>query len=188
MIINSWSEDFRELGEGTMLKGFDRAHVFAHHLARLFEVEAEHQSVQHHVSLVLRELSEGIGNLAESKPLVDGIQRILNFGWCDVAGLNLRMSIVRPVPIHDLGVRDLEEPTDEFALGPAAKTSDRQQCSKVNLLEEVLGRGLLANAGQQLAKDSSVGGIVELGKRMPILPASPVEPFDIPRSWVFIWQ
>src|SRR6202022_1687393 len=60
--------------------------------------------------------------------------------------------------------------------------------SEVNLLREALSRGLLANAGQQIAENASVSGFVELGEGLPILPASPVEPFDIPRGWVFIWQ
>jgi hypothetical protein len=85
-------------------------------------------------------------------------------------------------------VCDLEEPTDVFAFGSAAKTSDGLQRREINLLEEVLSCGLFANAPQEVAKDSSVRGFVELGKRVPILPASQLEPFDIPRSRVFIWQ
>src|ERR1700724_3357412 len=188
MVVNSWGQDFREVGKRTMLEGFDRANVLAHQLARLFEIKAEHQPVQHHVSLILRELREGIGNLLETKPLIDGVQRILDVGWCGVAGLNLRMAVLGPEPIHDLGVCDLEEPTNEFALRPAAKTSDGLQCGDVTLLHEVLSRGLLANAGQQIAENASVSGFVELGEGLPILPASPVEPFDIPRGWVFMGQ
>src|ERR1700694_878322 len=74
MLVNSWGQDFREMGQGAMLEGFDRAHVLAHQLACLFEVEAEHQSVQHHVSLILRELSQGSGNLVEPNPLIDGVK------------------------------------------------------------------------------------------------------------------
>jgi hypothetical protein len=102
--------------------------------------------------------------------------------------MQLRMAVLRPEAIHDLGVRDLEEPSDEFAFGPTAKTSDGLQGCKVNLLKEVLSRGLLANARQEVAEDSSIRGIVELGKRVPILAASPVEPFNISRGRVFIWQ
>ena len=171
-----------------MLEGFDRAHVLAHHLAGLFEVEAEHQPVQHHVSLILRELRKGIGNRIEPKPLIDGIQRVRDIVLRNVAGLALRMAVVRPESIHDFAVRDLEEPADELTFGPAAKSSDGLQGREVNLLKEVLSRGLLANTGEDVAKDSPVRGFVELGKGMPILPASPVEPFDITRGRVFIWQ
>src|ERR1700730_2183333 len=188
MVINSWGQDFQEGGKRPMLEGCDRANVLAHQLARLFEIEAEHQPVHDHVSLILRELSEGIGDLLETKPLIDGVQRILDVGRCGVAGLNLRMAVLGPEPIHDLGVCDLEEPSNEFALGPAAETSDGLQCGDINVLHEVLSRGLLANAGEQVAEDSSVGGFVELGKGLPILPASPLEPFDIPRGWVFMGQ
>jgi len=176
------------MGQGAMLEGFDRAHVLAHQLARLFEVEAEHQSVQHHVSLILRELRQGIGNLVETNPLIDRIQRIGDAGRRDITGFELRMAVLRPEPIHDFAVCDLEQPSDEFALGPATKTSDGLERGEVNILEEILSRGLLANARQEVAKDSPVRGVVELGKGVPILPASPVEPFDIPRGWVFIWQ
>jgi hypothetical protein len=98
------------------------------------------------------------------------------------------MAVLGSEPIHDLGVCDLEEPTDEFAFGPAAKTSDGLQRCEVDLLEEVLSGSLLANVPQEVAKDSSVRGFVELGKRVPILPASQLEPFDVPRGSVFIWQ
>jgi hypothetical protein len=188
MVVSSWGQDFREVGERTMLQGFDRAHVLAHQLARLFEVEAEHHSVQHHVSLILRELSQGIGNLVEPKPLIDCVERILEVGRWDVAGLELRMAVLSPEAIHDLGVRDLEQPADEFALGPPAKTSDGLQRCEVNLLQEVLSCGLFANTCQEVAEDSSVRGLIELCKGAPILPASPVEPLDIPRVRVFIWQ
>jgi len=171
-----------------MLEGFDRAHVLAHHLAGLFEVEAEHQPVQHHVSLILRELRKGIGNLIEPKPLIDGIERIRDIVLRNVAGLALRMAVLQPESIHDFAVRDLEEPSDELTFGPAAKTSDSLPGREVNLLKEVLSRGLLANTGEDIAKDSPVCGPVELGKGMPILPASPVEPFDVRRGRVFIWQ
>ena len=176
------------MGQGAMLESFDRADILAHHLACLFEVEAEHQSVQHHVALILCELRQRIGNLVEPDPLIDRVQRIGDAGRRDVTGLPLRMAVLIPEPIHDLGVCDLEEPTDELTLGPATKTSDGLQCGEVNILEEILSRGMLANARQEVAKDSPVGRIVELRKGVPILPASPVEPFDIPRSWVFIWQ
>jgi hypothetical protein len=85
-------------------------------------------------------------------------------------------------------VRDLEEPTDEFAFRPTAKASDGLQRGEVDLLKEVLSRGLLADAPQELAKDSSIGSVIELGECVPILAASPVEPFDIARGRVFIWQ
>jgi len=151
-----------------MLQGFDRAHVLAHHLARLFEIEAEHHPVQHHVSLILRELSQGIRNLVQTKPLVDGVQRIVEIGRLDLAGLDLRMAVLGSEPIHDLGVCDLEEPTDEFAFGPAAKTSDGLQRCEVDLLEEVLSGSLLANVPQEVAKDSSVRCFVELREGVPI--------------------
>src|ERR1700674_2877097 len=188
MVVNSWAQDFREVRQGAMLESFDRAHILAHHLARLFEVEAEHQSVQHHVALILRELRQGIRNLVEPNPLIDGAQRIGDAARWDVTGFELRMAVLRPEPIHDLGVCDFEEPTNELALGPATKTSDGLQRGEVHILEEILSRGLLANARQEVAKDSPVRGFVELGKGVPILPASPVEPFDITRGRVFIWQ
>src|ERR1700674_741953 len=188
MLVNSWAQDFREVRQGAMLESFDRAHILAHHLARLFEVEAEHQSVQHHVALILRELRQGIGNLVEPNPLIDGVQRIGDAGRWDVTGFELRMAVLSAKSIHDFGVCDFEEPTDELALGPATKTSDGLQRGEVNILEEVLSRGLLADARQEVAKDSAVRGIVELGKGVPILLASPGEPFDVPRGWVFIVQ
>jgi hypothetical protein len=92
------------------------------------------------------------------------------------------MAVLRPEAIHDLGVRDLEQPTDEFAFGPPAKPSDGLQCGEVNLLQKVLSRGSLANASQEVAKDTSVGGLIELSKGVPIMPARPVEPFDVPRG------
>src|ERR1700682_1081102 len=188
MVVNSWRQDFREVGEGAMLEGFDRANVLAHRLAGLFEVEAKHQPVQHHVSLILRELREGIGNRVEPKPLIDGIERIRDIALRNVARLALRMAVLQPESIHDFAVCDLEEPTDELSFGPATKTSDGLQGREVNLLKEVLSRGLLANTGEKIAKDSPVRAFIELGKGMPILPASPVEPFDITRGRVFIWQ
>jgi hypothetical protein len=188
MVLIPLGQDFREVGKGAMLEGFDRAHVLAHQLAGLFEVEAEHQSVQHHVSLILRELRQGLGNLVEAKALIDGVQRILEVGRCDVTDLELRMAVVRAEAIHDFGVCDLEQPADEFAFGPAAKTSDGLQCCEVNVLQKVLGSGPLASTGQEIAKDSSVRGFVELGEGVPIFAASPVEQFDISRGSVFIWQ
>src|SRR3984893_2315372 len=188
MLVNSWVQDFRQVGQGAMLESFDRADILAHHLARLFEVEAEHQSVQHHVALVLRELRQRIGNLVEPDPLIDGVERIGDARRWDGAGLPLRVAVLRWKSVHDLGVCGRDESRDELALGPATKTSDGLQCGEVNILEEILSRGLLADARKEVSKDSPVGRIVELRKGVPILPASPVEPFDIPRSWVFIWQ
>src|SRR6202163_4286072 len=160
MVVNSWCQDCREVRDGAMLEGFDRAHVLAHHLAGLFEVEAEHQPVQHHVSLILRELRKGVGNRIEPKRLIDGIPRVRDIVLRDVAGLALRMAVARPESIHDFAVRDLEEPADELTFGPAAKTSDGLQGREVNLLKEVLSRGLLANSGEDVAKDSPVRGFV----------------------------
>jgi hypothetical protein len=131
---------------------------------------------------------QGSGNLVEPNPLIDGVQRIREVGRWEVAGFELRVAILGPEPINDFGVCNLEEPTNEFAFRPSAKTFDGLQRCKVNLLEEVLSCRPLANARQEVAKDSPVRRIVELGKRVPILPASPVEPFDIPIGWVFIWQ
>jgi hypothetical protein len=141
MVVSSRGQDFREVGKGPVLEGFDRAHILAHQLARLLEVEAEHQPVQHHVSLILRELRQGIGNLVEPKPLIDRVQRIREVGRWQVAGLDLWMAVLGTEPVHDLGVCDLEEPTDEFTFGPAAKTSDGLQRCKVNLLETVFSSG-----------------------------------------------
>ena len=65
---------------------------------------------------------------------------------------------------------------------------ERSDCSKHPLVGHILQASakilsrLLANARQEVAKDSPVRRIVQLRKRVPILPASPVEPFDMPRG------
>jgi hypothetical protein len=134
--------------QGSMLQRLDGANILVHQLARFFEIESEDEAIQDHVALILRELGESRSDFAESKALVDGVQRVDRVVSLDVASLELRMSILGPEVIHDLAVRDLEEPGKEFALSLPTEPLEAAKRADVDLLEKILSRGLYAEARQ----------------------------------------
>jgi hypothetical protein len=179
MFISCGAEGFGEACQGSVLKRFDGSHVLVHQLARFSEIESEDEAIHDHVSLLLRERRESRGDVAESKALVDGIQRVDRVASLDVTPFDLRMSVLRPEVIHDLAVRDLEEPGHEFALGPAAEPIDPAKRAEVNLLKEVLSRGLNGQARQEVTENSAIRCLIQPGERGGIPPARSVQQFAV---------
>jgi hypothetical protein len=179
MFASCGAECLGQACQGSVLKRLDRSHVLVHQLARFSEIESDDEAIQDHVSLLVRERRESRGDLAESKALVDGIQRVDGLGSLDVTPFDLRMSVLRPEVIHDLAVCDLEEPGHEFALGPAAESIEPAMRAEVNLLEEVLRGGLDAEARQEVTENSAIGCLIQPGERGSIPPARSVQQFGV---------
>jgi hypothetical protein len=165
--------------QGSMLQRFDGSNILVHQLARFFEIEPEDEAIQDHVALILRELGERRSDFAESEALVDRVQRVDRFVSLDVAPLELRMSILEPEVIHDLGMRNLEEPGEEFALGLAAEPIEAAECAEVDLLKKVFSRGLDAQACQEVAENSAIGCLIQPGERGDIPLARSIQQFAV---------
>jgi hypothetical protein len=179
MFVSRGAEGLGQACQGSVLKRFDGSHVLVHQLARFFEIEPQDEPIQDHVSLLLRERRESRGDLAESKALVDSVQRVDRLGSLDVTPFDLRMSVLGPEVIHDLAMCDLEEPGEEFALGPAAESIESAKRAEVNLLEEVLSGCLDAEARQEVTENSAIGCLIQPGERGSIPPARSVQQFGV---------
>jgi hypothetical protein len=173
--------------QSSVLERFDGSDILVHQVARFLEIEAQDESINDHVTLILCERRESRGDLAESKALVDGIQRVDRLVWLDVAPFDLRMPVLRPEVIDDLAVRDLEEPGDEFAFAPAAEPVQPAKRGEVDLLEKVFSGGLHAQARQEVTENASIGRFVQAGEGVGIPPARSIQQVAIcGRSWVLI--
>src|ERR1700737_4325193 len=113
-----------EIGQPAMLKGLDRTDIFTHQLARLFEVETYDQPIHDHVSLVLSKLGECLGDLIESKVLIERVEGVDAESGRDLGNAKLGTLVLEPKPVGDLRVRNLEQPSKELALRAATKASD----------------------------------------------------------------
>jgi hypothetical protein len=179
MFVSRGAEGLGQACQSSVLERLDRSDVLAHQAAGFFEIESEDEPIQDHVSLLLRERRESRGDLAESKALVDSVQRVDRLGSLDVTPFDLRMSVLGPEVIHDLAMCDLEEPGEEFALGPAAESIESAKRAEVNLLEEVLSGCLDAEARQEVTENSAIGCLIQPGERGSIPPARSVQQFGV---------